>query len=291
MPIVLFLHSHGARINELTRGRWSPLHYAVSHNQVESTRFLLAEKDIEIDTMRARDGPTPLGTAVKSGAVDCIRLLVEAGCSFTLGIAKGTMRSRLTTHPIVLAAKEGQIKVLDYFIGQDRGWGSIDADGVEELIDEAVNCGDKEVFDRLCQKLTISKVHKINYADVIARVIRNGGAMEFVRSLLAMGTCPVHFRRFSDGMAFLHMAAARGNLETVMMLVDLGADVNIRTTEGHTPLWLAIRAKNVEVAEWLARHPDLDPYAVMTKHKIGYARAAQEKGIATVVQIIHGRGA
>jgi hypothetical protein len=92
-------------------------------------------------------------------------------------------------------------------------------------------------------------------------------------------------------MGFLHMAAAQSNLETVQLLVQLGVDVNVKTTEGHTPLWLAINAKCATVAEWLAGHPDLDPHAVMTKAKIGYARAAQKKGIATVMQIIRARGA
>jgi ankyrin repeat protein len=51
-----------------------------------------------------------------------------------------------------------------------------------------------------------------------------------------------------DGDTALMEAAWSGNLETVIALLDLGADLNARTRSGGTPLTAAIREGNERVA-------------------------------------------
>jgi hemoglobin len=58
-----------------------------------------------------------------------------------------------------------------------------------------------------------------------------------VRAGQVLGRDPalIHVRHF--GRTLLHEAAESGNLAMVEMLLDLGADPNVKTTLGHTPLY------------------------------------------------------
>lgn len=49
----------------------------------------------------------------------------------------------------------------------------------------------------------------------------------------------------------LHVAADRGNLEIVRLLINSGADINVRNSDGRTPLHLAAKGGYVKIAEML----------------------------------------
>ncbi|KAL0407802.1 UNVERIFIED_CONTAM: Potassium channel AKT1 [Sesamum radiatum] len=55
----------------------------------------------------------------------------------------------------------------------------------------------------------------------------------------------------SNGRNALHLAAAKGNLECVLLLLDYGADPNRRDSEGNVPLWDAILGKHEPVIKAL----------------------------------------
>jgi len=57
---------------------------------------------------------------------------------------------------------------------------------------------------------------------------------------------------YVEGATLLHVAAQQGNLTAVKFLVSQGANVNAKTNQGFTPLFLAVSFnKNTEVAEFL----------------------------------------
>jgi ankyrin repeat protein len=64
-----------------------------------------------------------------------------------------------------------------------------------------------------------------------------------------------------DGRTVLIAAAARGDLEVVNLLVQGGADVNVKDNTGYTALLHAIEARYDQVEEILLNHPKLDPSA------------------------------
>lgn len=65
-------------------------------------------------------------------------------------------------------------------------------------------------------------------------------------------TVSVDFAPIRRGNIF--KAAAQGQLKIVQDLVAYGASVNVKDKSGSTPLFLAARARNIEVCRWLLEH-------------------------------------
>src|SRR6185503_551080 len=64
-----------------------------------------------------------------------------------------------------------------------------------------------------------------------------------------------------DGRTALIAAAARGDLEVVNVLVQRGADVNVKDDKGYTALLHALAARYDQVSDVLVKQPNLDPNA------------------------------
>lgn len=58
----------------------------------------------------------------------------------------------------------------------------------------------------------------------------------------------------------LHLACAKGNLETIELLIDYGADVNRRNKYGRTPVHHLILNRYDNIAIWLIKHCSADPH-------------------------------
>jgi ankyrin repeat protein len=79
---------------------------------------------------------------------------------------------------------------------------------------------------------------------------------EVVRLLLARGASP---HEVSPGFSLVTQAAIFGDLETVRLLVEHGADVNRRGLRDMTPLQVAIWKHDREMFRYLLRHGATDP--------------------------------
>ncbi|KAL8504164.1 hypothetical protein ACS0TY_022773 [Phlomoides rotata] len=55
----------------------------------------------------------------------------------------------------------------------------------------------------------------------------------------------------NNGRCALHLAASNGSVECVLLLINHGADVNIKDSEGNVPLWDAILGKHEEMIKLL----------------------------------------
>ena len=84
--------------------------------------------------------------------------------------------------------------------------------------------------------------------------------MMAITAFLDAGINP-NARSESDGRTALIDAAARGDIEVVNVLVERGADVNVRDNQGYTALLHAIEARHAQVEQVLLNHPKLDPNA------------------------------
>jgi len=75
---------------------------------------------------------------------------------------------------------------------------------------------------------------------------------EVVKILVKTGA-KVNYLYEGGEAAVLVTAAANGNPEIVKTLLDAGADPNIRTKDGKTPLAMAVEKGKPEIAEMLRR--------------------------------------
>lgn len=60
------------------------------------------------------------------------------------------------------------------------------------------------------------------------------------------------------GMTAVHFAAMYGGVHSLLYLIQQGADITVKTTDGHTPFDLAVKHGKVQVAKLLARFDDVE---------------------------------
>ncbi len=84
--------------------------------------------------------------------------------------------------------------------------------------------------------------------------------MMAINAFLDAGINP-NAQNAADGRTALISAAARGDLEVVKVLLERGADVNVKDKQEYTALFHAIEAMYEDVATVLLDQPNLDPSA------------------------------
>jgi cytochrome c len=77
----------------------------------------------------------------------------------------------------------------------------------------------------------------------------------------------------------LHVAVNLGCLDCVKALVEAGADVNARAEDGKTPLHLATRSKQREVADYLMSHGVVLPTPAPISTKFGFCRCGERPNL------------
>jgi ankyrin repeat protein len=89
--------------------------------------------------------------------------------------------------------------------------------------------------------------------------IQNETHRAVVRRLFSLGD--VNIRATQHGQTALMLAVSHGRLDMVQLLVEAGADVNIRDEDGSTALMCAAEHGHMELVKYLLQHPDTDVQA------------------------------
>jgi ankyrin repeat protein len=80
------------------------------------------------------------------------------------------------------------------------------------------------------------------------------GEIERVRELLDRGVDPNSDSGMPHGMSPLMLAAWKGHLEVVQLLVERGANIDYQDGDNFTPITLAAYERNWQVVDYLARN-------------------------------------
>jgi ankyrin repeat protein len=118
--------------------------------------------------------------------------------------------------------------------------------------------------------------------ELIAAIGTKDINLALVRRLLEQGGDPNE--GFSNGCAFLHVAAG-GSPELVELLLEHGADLEIRTTEAqYTPLMLAVMYNNISALTLLIKKGALlDPQDCAGHTALDWANAKSHVEAAEVI--------
>ena len=130
-----------------------------------------------------------------------------------------------------------------------------------------VGCGPGPSIHEAAAEGNIKRVkqHLVEGVDVNAKfkdgwtplhMAAEGGHREIVDLLIAKGADINATAGWGDGVGWtpLHMAAEEGHKKVVELLILKGADINVKNGDGRTPLDLAIKHKNAEIADILRKH-------------------------------------
>jgi ankyrin repeat protein len=110
---VKFLLTHGANPNVVGHSNNTPLHVASENGHLDVVDQLIRSKKIDLNCKNTA-GKTPLHTAIIRGHLPVVQRLVEE-----LVESKGNVNEAYSDKPpFYLAAKEGQVDIISYFLEQ-----------------------------------------------------------------------------------------------------------------------------------------------------------------------------
>src|SRR5262245_28812792 len=232
----------GADVNGAQPDGTRPIHWAVYKVDYELIDALIAKK-ARVDVVN-EFGATPLAEAVKLADARMVKRLLDAGA----GVERADESGQTA---LMLAIKTGELPI------------------VEMLVKAGTNVNAVEQFQRqtpLMWAVTASK-----HAAEMTQLLLSKGANLKARALHTdwpnqLSSEPRAQYRPVGGLTALLYAARNGCSDCVAALIGAGADVNVPTPEGVTPLMVSLdndhndvatllldRGANPHVADWWGR--------------------------------------
>lgn len=155
------------------------------------------------------------------------------------------------------------------------------------VLNSLANCSEKDIQtlkDLLSAKWEIDDAAKFLAGFTLLHQVTHKGNLESIRLLINAGA-DINAQNV-QGITPLHMAATRKNVEIVQLLIDSGADIQTKDNEGHTPWHYAAKLHdNFEIAELLFQDGlcsnGLDLYGSTALHD-----AVEEDDIKTVEKLL-----
>nr|XP_033807375.1 protein phosphatase 1 regulatory subunit 12A isoform X4 [Geotrypetes seraphini] len=168
------------------------------------------------------DGLTALHQACIDDNVDMVKFLVENGASINQPDNEGWI-------PLHAAASCGYVDIAEYLLHRGANVGAVNSEG-----DTPLDIAEEEAMEELLQ----NEVNRQGIDVEAARKEEERIMLRDARQWLNSGLIS-DVRHAKSGGTALHVAAAKGYVEVLKLLIQAGYDVNIKDYDGWTPLHAA----------------------------------------------------
>ncbi|KAL5283184.1 ANKRD17 family protein [Megaselia abdita] len=273
--VVDILLKHGAQLEaQSERTKDTPLSLACSGGRYEVVELLLnygANKE-----HRNVSDYTPLSLAASGGYVNIINLLLRSGAEIN-----SRTGSKLGISPLMLAAMNGHTAAVKLLLDQGSDINAQIETNRNTALTLACFQGRHEVV-RLLLDRKANVEHRAKTGLTPLMEAASGGYIDVGRVLLDKGAdvnaAPVPTSRDTA----LTIAADKGHLKFVELLLQRGAAVEVKNKKGNSPLWLAAHGGHNNVVEILYQScADIDS---QDNKRVSCLMAAFRKGHTKVVK-------
>ncbi|XP_076081609.1 uncharacterized protein LOC143052446 isoform X2 [Mytilus galloprovincialis] len=247
ISIVKILLQHHARVDVFDENHGkAALHLAAESGHDQVADVLLWHKAFV--NAKSKQGVTPLHLAAQNGYNKLVKLLIEThGATIdALSLAKRT--------PLHMAAQSGQMEVCSTLLNMKADANATDVHGQTPLHLAAEN--DHSDVVKLFLKYRPELVTMANTNGMTcAHIAASKGSVAVVKELMRFnkGVVTTARNRTNDSTA-LHLAAAGGHKEVVLVLLEAGASAIDENADGMTAIHLSAKYGHVNILEALKGH-------------------------------------
>ena len=253
--ICSLLLSRGANVSQTDENGDTPLHLAAYFHHVDICQLLVDHK-VDVTSVNNR-GETPLHRAVHSDLGDFSVVCSSAVCRPLITNESVNVADRLGNRPLHIAASNGDIQTVQLLVDCGADVNALNEDGQTPLhtaagrwIDcpelcsillkhnakiDAVDKDGNQPLHLACKRRHAATVNLLlsHGADVTALNKQQQRPLHLANESI------LNYFQVHSGDHTLHIAARNGDIQTVQLLVDCGADVNALNGDGQTPLHTA----------------------------------------------------
>lgn len=285
-----FLISKNIDINKPNKLRWTALHLAAFHNNLEITQLLLKKDAVSIQTksnnntplftaahnrhinivkallekypadidIPNKNGYTPLHIATSNADFEIIKLLIENNANINAQIKSAytalhaQIKSGYTA--LHLAARNGKQEIIEFLIENNADTDVLN-DKNQTFMDILENNLTAEKFLEIKQRvnklLSIQQFNKL--FSQLTNALNDDTAIELLENTRNLNEL-VKQKNHLFSNTLLHIAVQKGFLKTAKLLIESGANVNAQNNNNDIPLHSAAQNDNLEVLKYLLEY-------------------------------------
>ena len=243
---IKMLIQNGADIQARDCDASTVLHFASHNSNQEVVKFLLKLNEISVNATDNLNRTPLMHACIDGGRLDNIKMLIQNGADIQASSKNGStvlhFASRFSNHEVVeflLKLNEISVNVTDNLNRTPPMYACYDGGRLDNIKMLIQNGADIQARD--CDASTV-----LHFAS-------HNSNPEVVRFLLKLNEISVNATDNLNRTPLMHACIDGGRLENIKMLIQNGADIQARDSDGSTVLHFASHNSNQEVLEFLLK--------------------------------------
>ncbi|MFC1478069.1 ankyrin repeat domain-containing protein [Candidatus Margulisiibacteriota bacterium] len=222
----------GADVNAMTRLGKTALILAAKMQNTEIVKILI-EAGADLNTKGVLFSYTALGLAIWERYYEIAKLLIEAGASLNIKDEDGITE-------LMRVVRDNRTDIVKLLIKADvNEWG-------KSLLFMAAGSGRTDIIKLLIEAdFNINIKDSPNNKEILSLIKKKD------KDIVSLLVLPILLKEANNGKTALMVAAKRGRTEVVKLLIEAGADLNLKNVEDRTALMIAAEKGHTEIIKLL----------------------------------------